>query len=74
MVPTSPGPGVAPDRPQARYTVEEIARSVGVSPRNVRAHQSRRLPHPPIRKGRACYCDDTHHHRLRAGVPRRGHP
>ncbi|MFJ2272211.1 MerR family transcriptional regulator [Streptomyces sp. NPDC087849] len=32
---------------------------------DIRAHQSRKLLHPPIRKGRACYYDETHVQRLR---------
>ncbi|MGW7041911.1 MerR family transcriptional regulator [Streptomyces avermitilis] len=65
MVSTSPRPDVDLERPHARYTVEEIAGVVGMSPRNVRAHQSRKLLHPPIRKGRACYYDESHVQRLR---------
>lgn len=46
------------------YTVEEIARKVGMSPRNIRAHQARKLLPPPTRRGRvACY-NDSHVRRL----------
>nr|WSX53934.1 MerR family transcriptional regulator [Streptomyces sp. NBC_00974] len=54
----------SPDRPAARYTVEELSRIVGMSPRNVRAHQSRKLLQPPVRRGRVGYYDDTHVRRL----------
>lgn len=54
----------SPDRPAARYTVEELSRIVGMSPRNVRAHQSRKLLQPPVRRGRTGYYDDTHVRRL----------
>ncbi|MFJ1618426.1 MerR family transcriptional regulator [Streptomyces sp. NPDC088251] len=65
MVSTSPRSDVDLERPHARYTVEEIAGVVGMSPRNIRAHQSRKFLHPPIRKGRACYYGETHVERLR---------
>ncbi|MFI6850189.1 MerR family transcriptional regulator [Kitasatospora sp. NBC_00085] len=51
-------------RPDASYTVEEISRLVGMSPRNIRAHQSRKLLRPPARKGRIGYYDETHVRRL----------
>ncbi|WP_426503619.1 MerR family transcriptional regulator [Dactylosporangium sp. McL0621] len=49
-----------------RYTVEELAAKVGMSPRNVRAHQTRNLLGPPIRRGRTAYYDDGHVRRLEA--------
>ncbi|MCX5195362.1 MerR family transcriptional regulator [Streptomyces sp. NBC_00249] len=61
---SSPLPRTSPDRPAARYTVEELSRIVGMSPRNVRAHQSRKLLQPPVRRGRVGYYDDTHVRRL----------
>ncbi|MFF1651140.1 MerR family transcriptional regulator [Streptomyces sp. NPDC058240] len=61
---SSPLSLTSPDRPAARYTVEELSRIVGMSPRNVRAHQSRKLLQPPIRRGRVGYYDDTHVRRL----------
>ncbi|WP_371675123.1 MerR family transcriptional regulator [Streptomyces sp. NBC_01276] len=61
---SSPLSLTSPDRPAARYTVEELSRIVGMSPRNVRAHQSRKLLQPPIRRGRVGYYDDAHVRRL----------
>ncbi|MER6914746.1 MerR family transcriptional regulator [Streptomyces sp. NPDC000594] len=61
---SSPLTLTSPDRPAARYTVEELSRIVGMSPRNVRAHQSRKLLQPPVRRGRVGYYDDTHVRRL----------
>lgn len=55
---TSGGPG--------GYTVEELARKVGMSPRNIRAHQARRLLAPPVRRGRVALYDDSHVRRLDA--------
>jgi DNA-binding transcriptional MerR regulator len=49
-----------------RYTVEELAAKVGMSPRNIRAHQTRSLLGPPIRRGRTAYYDDGHVRRLEA--------
>ncbi|GAA1762883.1 MerR family transcriptional regulator [Luedemannella helvata] len=49
-----------------RYTVEELAAKVGMSPRNIRAHQTRSLLGPPIRRGRTAYYDDSHVRRLEA--------
>ncbi|SBT42619.1 MerR family transcriptional regulator [Micromonospora auratinigra] len=48
------------------YTVEELARKVGMSPRNIRAHQARRLLPPPVRRGRVALYDDSHVRRLDA--------
>ncbi|GIE91021.1 MerR family transcriptional regulator [Actinoplanes regularis] len=47
-----------------RYTIEELARRVGMSARNVRAHQARRLLAPPIRVGRTAYYDAGHVRRI----------
>jgi DNA-binding transcriptional MerR regulator len=49
-----------------RYTVDELAAKVGMSPRNIRAHQTRSLLGPPIRRGRTAYYDDGHVRRLEA--------
>ncbi|GAA1798788.1 hypothetical protein GCM10009682_20490 [Luedemannella flava] len=50
----------------ARYTVDELAAKVGMSPRNIRAHQTRSLLGPPVRRGRTAYYDDSHVRRLEA--------
>lgn len=47
-----------------RLTVDELARRVGMSARNIRAHQARRLLSPPLRSGRAAYYDESHVRRL----------
>jgi DNA-binding transcriptional MerR regulator len=47
-----------------RYTIEQLARTVGMSPRNIRAHQTRRLLEPPVREGRTAYYDAQHLRRL----------
>lgn len=48
----------------ATYSVDQLAQKVGMSPRNIRAHQARKLLAPPVRRGRvACY-DDGHVRRL----------
>lgn len=49
-----------------QYTVAELAAHVGMSTRNIRAHQARRLLHPPNRKGRVAMYDDAHVQRLEA--------
>jgi len=46
------------------YTIEELARVVGMSPRNIRSHQARRLLAPPVRRGRLAFYDDAHVRRL----------
>ncbi|MET9633760.1 MerR family transcriptional regulator [Lentzea sp. NPDC006480] len=48
-----------------RYTIDELATLVGMSKRNIRAHQSRGLLRAPVRDGRMCYYDDSHVQRLR---------
>ncbi|GAA2575768.1 hypothetical protein GCM10010435_59740 [Winogradskya consettensis] len=50
----------------SRYTVEELASKVGMSPRNIRAHQTRSLLSAPIRRGRTAYYDESHVRRLEA--------
>ncbi|ONH59982.1 hypothetical protein CcI49_14855 [Frankia sp. CcI49] len=49
-------------------TVEELSRLVGMSPRNIRAHQARKLLPPPVRRGRIAFYDDSHVRRLRTIV------
>jgi DNA-binding transcriptional MerR regulator len=61
-VTTGPATAGAP----AGYTVEELARKVGMSARNIRAHQARRLLAPPVRRGRVALYDDSHVRRLDA--------
>jgi DNA-binding transcriptional MerR regulator len=45
-------------------TIDEVARKVGMTARNVRAHQSRGLIDPPILKGRTGYYGPEHVARL----------
>lgn len=47
-----------------QYTIDELGRQVGMSPRNIRAHQARKLLAPPVRRGRTAYYDDGHVRRL----------
>jgi DNA-binding transcriptional MerR regulator len=49
-----------------RYTVDELARLVGMSPRNIRAHQARKLLAPPVRQGRTAFYHAGHLRRLEA--------
>lgn len=58
--PPLPGPG------SGQYTVAQLARLVGMSARNIRAHQARRLLPPPVRRGRVAVYDDSHVQRLEA--------
>ena len=46
------------------FSVDELAERTGMSVRNIRAHQSRRLLHPPKRIGRRSVYDGTHEMRL----------
>ncbi|GGL04365.1 MerR family transcriptional regulator [Mangrovihabitans endophyticus] len=67
MTVTMSTPDRTGSRPGAeRYTVEELARTVGMSPRNIRAHQARRLLAPPVRVGRTAYYDAGHVRRMEA--------
>jgi DNA-binding transcriptional MerR regulator len=50
--------------PAGRYSLAELAALSGMSPRNIRAHQTRRILHPPVRSGRASCYDDSHLRRL----------
>jgi DNA-binding transcriptional MerR regulator len=45
-------------------TVDQLARRVGMSARNIRAYQARRLLAPPARSGRNAYYDEGHVRRL----------
>ncbi|MEQ4299852.1 MerR family transcriptional regulator [Plantactinospora sp. B6F1] len=54
------GPAPAPPR----YTIDNLARLVGMSPRNIRAHQARGLLAPPARYGRTAYYGAGHVRRL----------
>lgn len=45
-------------------TIHELATSVGMTPRNIRAYQSRGLLHPPTLKGRVAYYSGAHAARL----------
>lgn len=47
-----------------QYTVEQLARKVGMSVRNIRAYQTRKLLDPPVREGRAAYYGSGHVRRL----------
>lgn len=47
-----------------RYTIDGLARTVGMSPRNIRAHQARGLLAPPTRVGRTAYYTPAHVRRL----------
>ncbi len=46
-------------------TIEELARRVDMTPRNIRAHQSRGLLPPPERTGRVAFYGPSHEHALR---------
>jgi DNA-binding transcriptional MerR regulator len=47
-----------------RLTVDQLGRKVGMSARNIRAYQARRLLAPPTRIGRNAYYGEGHVHRL----------
>jgi DNA-binding transcriptional MerR regulator len=67
MTATAPRTGLADRQPDGdRFTIEELARRVGMSPRNIRAHQARRLLAPPVRIGRTAYYDISHVRRMEA--------
>ncbi|ANN21993.1 MerR family transcriptional regulator [Amycolatopsis orientalis] len=48
----------------AGYTIGELSAIVGMSPRNIRAHQTRGLLPPPVRHGRSAYYGPVHLRRL----------
>src|ERR1700756_2131138 len=56
------------------YTVEQLSRKVGMSPRNIRAHQARKLLPPPVRRGPGAYSADSQAPRLETikGLQRQG--
>lgn len=47
------------------YRIDELARTAGMTTRNIRAYQERGLLHPPRRSGRLALYDDSHLARLR---------
>lgn len=57
--------GTNGDIPADGITVGELAKRTGVTVRNIRAHQSRGLLHPPRVVGRTGYYDQEHIDRLR---------
>lgn len=54
------------DDRQARMTVEEFARQIGMSARNIRAHQARGLLPRPVRMGRQAFYTGRHIRRAEA--------
>ncbi|MCA9771480.1 MAG: MerR family transcriptional regulator [Myxococcales bacterium] len=54
---------MADDRDE-HWTIDELARRVDTTTRNIRAYQARRILHPPIKQGRTGYYDRTHLARL----------
>lgn len=57
------GFGREPAEPEG-FGIEELAERTGMTVRNIRAHQSRRLLHPPQRAGRRSVYDASHVVRL----------
>ena len=55
-------------------TIHELAERVGMTPRNIRAYQSRGLLYPPVLKGRVAYYSGVHAARLQliASLQREG--
>lgn len=49
-----------------RLTIDQLSLRVGMSARNIRAYQARRLLTPPVRSGRTAYYGEGHVHRLEA--------
>jgi DNA-binding transcriptional MerR regulator len=60
----SPAPSSAAQVRDDRLTVDQLGRKVGMSARNIRAYQARRLLAPPTRIGRNAYYGEGHVHRL----------
>ncbi|GAA3734943.1 hypothetical protein GCM10022225_16780 [Plantactinospora mayteni] len=58
------GDRAGPAAATPRYTIDNLARLVGMSPRNIRAHQARGLLAPPARYGRTAYYSASHVRRL----------
>ena len=59
-----PAPATAAPVRSDRLTVDQLGRKVGMSARNIRAYQARRLLAPPTRVGRNAYYGEGHVHRL----------
>ena len=57
-------PASAAPAPDDWLTVDQVGRNVGMSARNIRAYQARRLLAPPTRIGRNAYYGEGHVHRL----------
>jgi DNA-binding transcriptional MerR regulator len=51
-------------RAEPEYTIQELARLTGLTPRNIRAHQSRGLIPPPEVRGRVGYYGSEHRARV----------
>lgn len=49
---------------QGSWTIAELSARVGMSIRNIRAHQSRGLVPAPVRRGRVAYYDERHERAL----------
>jgi DNA-binding transcriptional MerR regulator len=62
----SPGapPAIAGRDRENWLTVDQLGRKVGMSARNIRAYQAKRLLAPPTRAGRNAYYGQAHVHRL----------
>jgi DNA-binding transcriptional MerR regulator len=52
------------DSSEHSFAIDELAKQSGVTVRTIRAHQSRRLLHPPHRVGRRSLYDESHVERL----------
>lgn len=61
--PSQPAGEASP--PRNSYRIDDLARTSGVTVRNIRAYQERGLLHPPTRRGRVALFDDTHLARLK---------
>ena len=56
---------MAPDTPENRLTIDQLAQATGQTVRNVRSYQSRRLIPPPQVHGRTGYYGPEHLSRLK---------
>src|SRR3954471_40198 len=56
--------GAGADGGDASMTIDELARTTGMTVRNIRAHQSRGLVPPPEVRGRTGYYGDEHVSRI----------
>lgn len=61
---TGPRPSLADNARDDWLTVDQLGRKVGMSARNIRAYQARRLLTPPTRIGRNAYYGEGHVSRL----------